>query len=246
MKPLSFGGSLVLLSFWIAVASLFFGWVEVSFTSRSVSSGTIIAIEAAIVWVLWSYPLHIATSRKKMGNKAFIAIGTLAIALPVAIGYFIDQQKFVDVGPGVLVFFSAGVLLIVGLFVDQLQLMFGKSTLPILTEDIQNLRCGRCCWISKDDLNRHVRVHVLHAKGFAQFALEPRFILVENHGLHPWALGEAQVLLKHYEEQIRAIWRGRSQTAATVEEVVSEGALHRAGKTIGALFVGLYGRIKRS
>jgi hypothetical protein len=244
-KPLGTGGFLIVLSFWIAVASLFFSWVEISHTSRSVSSWTITAVEIAIVLLLWSYPLQIAGSQKRMGVKATIALGALAIAVPVAVGYAIDQGALFDAGPGILILSVGGFLLMVGLILHLLHHLLGRNAQPVVDADCQNLRCGRCCWISNDDLHRYVRVHVPHAKGFAQFALEPGLMLVENHGLHPWALGEAQELLKRHQGQIRTIWDGRRKTVSAVEPMAGEGALYQAGKTVGGIFVGLFGRFMR-
>jgi hypothetical protein len=250
VKRLSFGGKLIVVSALIAVASLFMGWVDISLAFWRVGSITGFAIGAAVILLLWAYPLDVVMNCKRIGSKVLAAIAVLAVVIPAAIYIYIDQQGGlilrIDSGFGVMTFFLACTLMVVGIILDQLKHAFGARQQPISRSAIQNVRFSRCCWISADDLSRHVRVQVFHATGNAYFSLEPEIVLLENNGLHPWALGEAHVLLQHYEEQIRDIWRRRSKTIATVDPENNEGALYRAGKMIGTLFVGLRDHIRRS
>jgi hypothetical protein len=246
VKGLSFGGKLIVVSIWIAIASIFVGWVQVSIFARDVFSWPLIAVGMVIVLLLWSYPLQIATNRKRMGMKALAATATSAVVIPLVLGFIIHQQTFFDAGPGIVVLILAGMLLLVGILLDQLQLRFGKKEQASSRSNIQSFRFNRCCWVSEDDLQRHVRVQVFHATGHAYFALEPSIALLENKGLHPWALDEAQALLQHYEHQIVEVWRSRSKATEMTDNVASDGALHRIGKTIGTVFGNLLGRLKRS
>jgi hypothetical protein len=245
-KRLSFGGKLIAISIWIAIASIFVGWVQVSLLASNVISLPLIAVGIVIVFLLWSYPLQIATNRKRMSMKALVTTATLAVVMPVVLGLIIDQQRFLEAGPGIVVLILAGVLLEVGILLDQLQLSFGKQEQVISRSDIRNFRFSRCCLVSEDDLQRHARVQVFHATGHAYFALEPSIALLENKGLHPWALDEAKALLQHYEHQIVEVWRSRSKATEKTDNVASDGTLHRVGKAIGTVFGNLLGRFKRS
>jgi hypothetical protein len=98
-KRLSFGGKLIVVSIWIAIASIFVGWVQVSILAKDVISWPLIAVGMVIVLLLWSYPLQIATNRKRMSMKALVATATSAVLIPVVLGVIIDLQAFVDAGP---------------------------------------------------------------------------------------------------------------------------------------------------
>jgi hypothetical protein len=244
-KRLSFGGKLIVVSIWIAIASIFVGWVRVSLFASDVTSGPLIAVGIVIVFLLWGYPLQIATNRKRMSMKALVATATSAVVIPVVLGVIIDQRTLFDAGPGIVVLILAGMLLLVGILLDQLQLRFGKQEQASSRSDIQSFRFSRCCWVSEDDLQRHVRVQVFHATGHAYFALEPSIALLENKGLHPWALDEALALLQHYEHQIVEVWRSRSKATEMTAKVPSDGPMYAVGKTIGTVFRGLFGRNKK-
>jgi hypothetical protein len=246
VKRLSFGGKLIVLSALIAVASMLMDWANAYFLFWKVTSRTGVAIGAALVLAFWLYPLSVVFARKRVSKSALSAIVVIAVVMPLFIAVKIDQKWFVDAGPGVVVFLLACILLAFGMILNQWQPAVERQVRPVPRNLLRDSRCGRCCWINDGDLDRHVLVQVLHATGRAKFSLEPGVALLENQGLHPWALGEAHVLVRHHERQIRATWRNHTDTKVSVDTVASGGALHRVGKIIGAAFGGLFGRLKRS
>ncbi len=246
VKRLSFGGKLIVLSALVAVTSMLMDWATAYFLFWKVTSRTGVAIGATLVLAFWLYPLSVVFARKRVSKSALSAIVVIAVVMPLFIAVKIDQKWFVDPGPGVVVFHLACILLAFGMILDQFQHAARGQVHPAPRNLLRDSRCGRCCWISDGDLDRHALVQVFHATGRAKFSLEPGVTLLENQGLHPWALSEAYILVRHHERQIRDIWRSHNDTKVSVDKVASGGALHRVGKIIGAAFGGLFGRLKRS
>lgn len=246
VKRLSFGGKLIVLSSLIAVASMLMDWAAAYFFFWKVTSRTGVAIGAAIVLAFWLYPLRVVFARKRVSKLALSAIVVIAFVMPVIIAVKINQKWFVDPGPGVVIFLLACILLAFGMILDQWQHAAGGQVHPVPRNLLRDSRCGRCCWISDGDQDRHVLVQVLHATGRARFSLEPGVALLENQGLHPWALSEAYILVRHHERRIRDIWRSHNDTKVSVDKVASGGALRQVGKAIGTVFGNLLGLLKRT
>ncbi len=246
VKRLSFGGKLIVLSALVAVTSMLMDWATAYFLFWKITSRTGAAIGAAFVLAFWFYPLRVAFARKRVRKLALSVLVVVAIVMPAVIALKIDQKWFIDVGPGVAVFFLACILLAFGMIIDQWQHAVEGRVHPVPRNLLRDSRCGRCCWVSDGDLDRHVWVQVLHATGRAKFSLEPGVALLENQGLQPWALSEAYILVRHHEREIHNIWRSHNDTKVSLDAVASYGALHQVGKTIGAVFGGLFRRFKRT
>jgi len=193
-------GWLLLISVCLAFASLFMGWIDIRFFIWIINSWTGIAIGAAFLIIFWLYPLYAAASRKRMNNKVFNVIVILAIVVPISLAVLINNGRGVESGGGLLVFFCASLLLVLWMVLHQRH--YGPCSKAVL----QKLARGRCYW-TEDDNTQVVYVRVFHAIGCAKFSLSPKIEILENHGLRPWALSEAEFILRRFEVEMLGKFR---------------------------------------
>lgn len=247
---LTFGGWLILFSGLVAIGSLFLGWADMSFLFWNIGSMTGIAIGIAGVLALWLYPLYMSFAKKQMGRRMIVATWVFVVGIPVAVTININNKGGllfdVDAGVGVTVFFLAGAILILGILADQLRYIWvrrAQATKNQCSIDRrQNQANGRCYWFH-DDASQQVYVQVFHAIGCAKFSLEPSIAVVENNGLAPWVLGEAQDLLMHFEKQIRSRWRVPEPEIVTERNGIREG-ISGVTKKIRDAFSRFFSRVK--
>ena len=62
----------------------------------------------------------------------------------------------------------------------------------------------RLFFFSREEARMHVHVH--HSGGEAKFWLEPSIALAQNYGLSDKQLGEAERIIRSYEQSIRQAW----------------------------------------
>lgn len=131
LKPLVHGKTkiigyrLILASGALAALSLLGGWAEVRFLFfTKFSTYTGLALGMFAILLIWVMPVFSVLKNKRMGITATIITLISSILIPISISIAIAGESrgpfYVDPGEGVLLFQIAGILLFVGVILNQL------------------------------------------------------------------------------------------------------------------------------